>query len=311
LRELLDSPYGIALPQGIVHPSVSADEIGAYAAAAEASGFGSLWVSELTSVPTLDPLLTLAAAATTTSKVKLGVAVLLPALRQPLVLAREVATLDRLSGGRLLVGVGFGSNPDLFPRFGLSPERRLRRYLDCLELMERLWSGDPVSDRTAWWDVEEVVSVPTLQRPRPPLLIGARRGKALERAARRGDGWVISGSAPPDEYRPAVGQVQAALESAGRPRDRFTIAKRVYIAIGDRESELARARDWFGTHYGRPELADAVAVVGDPDECLAALADLRGLGIDHLILNPMFDEREQLELLAARVLRRLPPPATN
>lgn len=306
--ELRETPLGIALPQGVGLATTPAEEIPDFAAAAERLGFTGLWVSEVPGVPVLEPLQVLTAAAAATERARLGTAIVLSSLRQPLSLARDVATLDRISGGRVVLGLGLGSKPELYSRYGLSPERRLRRYLDGLALMERLWSGEPVSDQSEWWELEEIEGVPTVQQPRPPIFFGARRGKALERAALRGDGWIISGSVEAEEFEPALASVKKALASRDLPRPRFTIAKRVYLAVSDeRDRDLGRARDWFGRHYGRSELADSVALIDSPDACVEALLGLRDLGIDHLILNPMFDEAAQLQRIAAQIAPRFQP----
>jgi alkanesulfonate monooxygenase SsuD/methylene tetrahydromethanopterin reductase-like flavin-dependent oxidoreductase (luciferase family) len=303
---------GFALPQRVEGPPLAAPDLVDLARAAETLEFDGIWVSELTTVPLLDPLLVLASVAAATERIRLGVAVLLAALRSPVRLAQEIATLDRLAAGRLTLGVGLGSNPALYAPHGLSPERRLRRYLDAIDLMQELWSGRPVSAETDWWSLDNVIGTTPVQRPRPTLWFGARRGQALRRAAIRGDGWIISGSAPAHEYRPAIDEVEAVLRDRGRDRADFTIAKRVYIAVADdRERAFARTREWFARHYGRPELADAVAVVDDVEGCVRELDALAGLGIDYLVLNPIFDEQKQLQALGRAVVPHLAvQPAT-
>lgn len=300
------SGVGVALPQSS-HPEIpSAADIRAIARRGEELGFASLWVCELTTVPLLDSLLTLSFAAAVTERVRLGVAIVLTALRQPVRLADELATLDRLSDGRLIFGTGFGSNPALYARYGLSPDRRLGRYLKSLDVMEQLWSGETVSSDSDWWKLDSVLGLSTIDGGRPPIWFGARRGKALRRAATRGDGWIISGSAPPDEYLPALEEVRATLNELERPRDGFTIAKRIYIAhTDDSNSTRRRSREWFAAHYGDGDLADRVAIVGDEADCVDQLQQIRQAGVDHLILNPMFDERAQVEALAEHVLPHL------
>lgn len=298
---------GLAMPQVVDGDSPTAGELARFAHRAEEAGFDSLWVCELTSAPILHPLALLAYAAAVTTRVRLGVAVLLTALRVPYQLAGELATIDRLSAGRLDVGVGFGSSTGLYPVHGLSAERRLRRYLDGLDLLRALWTQERVTFHNDWWQLDDIpAGMGTLQRPHPPLWFGARRGQALLRTVERGDGWIASGAAPPEEFAQALRTVRAQLRATGRDPAGFTVAKRVYLHVTDEPGPAGvRARSWFAAHYGRADLARQVAIVGLPGDCLTRLRDLHRAGVDLLLLNPMFDEHDQLERLAADILPSL------
>lgn len=277
-----------------------------YCCRAEALGFRSLWVNEMASAPNLDPLLLLSHVAACTERVKLGVAVVLVPLRPPLQLAREVASIDRLCAGRLILGVGFGRNTKLYQAYGLSADRRLQRYLDALDLLERLWTGERVTYANEWWDLDEALVLSPQRRPRPPVWFGARWGSALRRATERGDGWIISGSAPPEEYRSALEEVKRHLDEWGRDPTSFTIAKRVYITVtNDENSSRKRMSDWFAANYGNRDLSGKVAIIGDAEHCVAELRSLCAAGVDELILNPVFDVDEQLEELGSEILPHL------
>lgn len=298
--------FGVTMPQVIDGPTPSATALSGYAQRAEELGYSRLWVSELTSAPILDPLHVLSFVAGATQTIGLGVAIVLAPLRIPLQLARDVATLDRVSDGRMVLGLGFGSNEQLYPRYGLTPDRRLRRYEQALDVLPELWSGTPVSTPTEFWDLQGVTGIPPLTSPHPPLWFGARRGAALRRVAERGDGWIVSGSAPPEEFTTALGQLQEHLDELGRDSSGFPIAARVYLALADdRTRALRRLEEWFGANYGKPEMAHRVGVVGTADDLAEALAAKRDLGVNHLLLNPVFDEAEQIEALASDVLPKL------
>jgi alkanesulfonate monooxygenase SsuD/methylene tetrahydromethanopterin reductase-like flavin-dependent oxidoreductase (luciferase family) len=302
---MTSTEFAVALPQ-VVGDDFSSADIRAFATRAEGLGFSALWVSELTSAPILDPLAVLAYAAAATTVPRLGVAVLLTPLRIPVQLARDLASVDRLSDGRLVVGVGFGSSTHLYPAYGVAPEHRLTRYVDGLELVQRLWIEDGVTFRNEWWQLDDVRGLAPVQTPHPPIWFGARRGSALRRAAEIGDGWIGSGSAPYEEFCTSIAEVHRRLDDLGRDPEPFTIAKRVYIEVDDDVSRgRARMREWFAANYGKPHLADEVAVVGDADRCAEHLHDLRELGVDHFILNPVIDPRHQLDVLAVEVLPRL------
>ncbi len=163
---------------------------------AEALGFDSVWAgdSPLTR-PRADPLLLLSAAAIATRRVMLGTAVLLPALRHPILLAHQLATLDRLAGGRLIVGVG-GGFPTIgtqaqFAALGVPFARRISRLEESIEVMRRLWSGQDVSFTGRHFDFHGVTLAPAPTSPAgPPIWLAGSGEAALRRVARLADGWL-------------------------------------------------------------------------------------------------------------------------
>lgn len=296
--------FGIALPQIVDGSGMVASA--PFARRAEELGFSYLWVSELTGAPILDPLHVLSHAAGVTTTIRLGVAVVLTPLRVPLQLARDTATIDRLSSGRLTLGVGLGSNRDLYRQYGLPAERRLSRYVEGLDALRALWTGQPAEQGSSFWDLTDAQVIRPVQRPHPPLWFGARRGEALRRAAELGDGWIVSGSAPPSEVRKALTEMQQHLEDLGKNPEGFPVAKRVYVAItDDRERAKERLTGWFGANYGKPGMADEVGVVGGVDEVREHVEALRASGVTHLLLNPVFDELEQMEIFAAELIPKV------
>src|SRR3954465_548174 len=159
------------------------------AARAAALGFRSVWVGDsLTARPRHDPLTLLAAVAGQTPSLTLGTAVLLPALRNPVLLAHQVATLDRLSEGKLILGVGFASDvPNIRAEFaaaGVPWDKRVGRMMEGLRLCKALWSGRPV-DWDGRWQMQGATVAPTPHRPGGPVLwIGGNRPSSLDRAGR-------------------------------------------------------------------------------------------------------------------------------
>ncbi|MGH3501459.1 MAG: LLM class flavin-dependent oxidoreductase [Nocardioidaceae bacterium] len=294
---------GLAVPQ-VVRDGWSGPELRAFVTRAEQLGYDSLWVCELLSAPILDPVGLLNYLAALTTRPRLGVAVLVTPLRVPYQLAADLATVDRLSDGRLIAGVGLGDHRESYARYGLSSERRLRRYLDGLELIGRLWTRDRVTFDSQWWRLDDApAGVRPLQRPRPPLWIGARDERAVRRAAEIGDGWVGSGSSSAEEALRSLDVVRARLAELGRDPETFALAKRVYLHVtDDQRRDTGRLRRWFGDNYGRPGLADTVPVVGEAEHCAGQLRRLREAGIRTVILHPVLDEAEQMERLAAEVI---------
>jgi alkanesulfonate monooxygenase SsuD/methylene tetrahydromethanopterin reductase-like flavin-dependent oxidoreductase (luciferase family) len=137
------------------------------------------------------------------------------------------------------------------------------------------------------------------QRPHPPLWFGGHHPNALRRAVEMGDGFMGAGSASTAEFASEVKIVRGLLTDAGRDPAGFRIGKRVYIAVDDDAGRAAgRLAEWFAGFYGRPEMAAEVSVWGDARTCRDRLADVLDAGAGSLLLNPVFDEPEQLERLA-------------
>src|SRR5437016_9176729 len=165
---------------------------------AEAAGFDSVWIGDsITARPRHEPLTLLAAVAARTRRVRLGTGVLLPALRNPVVLAHVVGTLDRLSEGRVILGVGIaGDNPSIRKEFaaaGVPFERRVGRFLEMLEICRALWTRDAVSFSGKHFTFENVTMEPKPhRRGGPPIWIGGSGPTALRLSARF-DAWFPTG----------------------------------------------------------------------------------------------------------------------
>jgi probable F420-dependent oxidoreductase len=301
--------FGIGIPQ--VEPGARFDVKGLhrFLIRAEELGFDSGWVLEqpIGAAPVLEPLALLAHAAAVTTRLRLGTAVILTPLRIPVELAKAMATVDQLSDGRLIAGLALGAWRDLYPALGLSPENRVGRFEEAVRLIERLWTEDAVTYDGEFWQMTEArVEPKPVQRPRPPLWFGGNLAPAVERAARMADGWIGAGSAATEAFAAAHLGLQDALVVAGRDPATFDVAKRVYVAVdADRDRARSRLREWFGLFYRNPDLADRVAVWGPAEACVEALAEVVRAGARTLVLNPVFDQLEQAEALAADVVPAL------
>jgi probable F420-dependent oxidoreductase len=300
---------GVALPQAFSDGRVDTRRIRAFLTRAEALGFASGWVVEqiLGSIASLEPVALLTWAAAVTERLRLGSAVLLAALRSPIHLAKTLATLDHLSGGRLIVGVGLGGNAQVYSAYGISAERRAARFAEGLRLMKRLWTEPRVTFTGEFFTLHNASMEPKpLQKPHPPLWFGAHHPNALRRAVELGDGFMGAGSVSTAEFVEEVKLLRRLLADAGRDPARFPIGKRVYIAVDrDRDRAGRRLAEWFGAFYGKPELAQQVAVWGDRQAFLDALAPVLTAGATMLLLNPVFDELEHLERFAAEIAPKL------
>jgi probable F420-dependent oxidoreductase len=304
-----DISCGIAIPQSFDDLSSAAGFLSRYLPRAEALGYEGLWVQEqiVSDVPILEPVTLLTYAAALTSNLHLGTSVLITVIRNPVQLAKSLVTLDQLSNGRLIVGVGVGGPHVPEAVFGVSSERRGRRFVEGFRVMKALWTQPRAAMSGEFWRFADVAMEPKpAQKPHPPLWFGARDTVALRRAARLGDGWMGAGSSSSADFIKQSELLRRFLHEERRDPDKFVISKRVYLAIdNDRARAERRLRDWFGTRYKNADMASRVSIWGNRAECTDKLGELVRAGARHLLLNPVFDEMDQMELMASDVIPKL------
>lgn len=278
----------------------------ALAEKAERLGYDSVWVGDsLLARPRHEPLTLLAGVAGRTRRVELGTAVLLPALRNPVLLAHQVATLDQVSEGRLILGVGIATDvPNIRAEFasaGVPFEKRVGRMLEGLRLCRALWTGEPV-DWDGRWPVEAGVLAPTPHRPGgPPIWLGGSVRAARERAARHFDGWFPTG---PDSatWGAQWGEVQAVAAEAGRDAGAVTGAIYLTLAVDDDAGRAEqRINDYLESYYGQPAAVlrkRQACYAGPADDAVAWIAGYAAAGASHLVLRFAGDHERHLELMA-------------
>jgi probable F420-dependent oxidoreductase len=298
--------FSIAIPQTFPDGRVNVALVRESLAKAEELGFESAWVAEKLFGPlnTLEAFTLLTYAAGITTKIRLGCAVLLTAVRGPMLMAKMLATLDQLSQGRLIVGVGLGAYPDFFLAQGLSPEKRGKRFEEGLHLMNALWTENVVNFDGEFYKIKDRQMEPKPhQKPKPPLIFGAMSPAGIARAVRLGDGFIGAGAVSTAAFYGHAREVRDELGRQNRDPATFSIGKRVYLAI-DKDEERAgkRMREWYGAWYGRPELADATGVWGSPAKVIDELQRVVAGGAQEIMLNPVFDEVEQMEILKRDVV---------
>ena len=299
-------PVGIEIPHVRTDQAPDAAELAAFLKQVEQLGFDSAWAMEpqLPSSEALEPLSVLAFAAAHTTSIRLAVAVAVLPLHQPVRLARQAATIDRLSGGRLTLGVGVGASVLPLSAFGVARSERAPRFEENLTVMRRLWS-EPVVD----FDGRFVQLHQARMEPKPvqqplPVWFGAGSPPALKRAARLADGWIGAGSTPSSAFPGQAAQLKQYLEEEGRDPASFPMAKRAYVAIDRPADEVAA---WFHGVYGGG-ISPEVAISGSPGEVVAGLHELREAGAELLLVAPTGDDRPQLELIVEHVLPVLGGP---
>ncbi len=298
--------WGIAVPQVFFDGPIDMPLIERWAKRAEALGYESLWTQEAItgSVPILEPVSLLSYLAAITDRVRLGTSVIVAPLRNPVQLAKSLGSLDHMSAGRLVVGLGLGGNPNYTQPFGISPEKRVRRFTEIIDVMKALWTQPEAHFQGEFWQLDGIKMEPKpLQKPHPPIWLGARHNNALKRAVRYADGWMGAGSSTTESFIAGVGQVRMYLEESGRDPKSFAISKRVYVAVDNNEKRAeSRLTEWFGKRYGNADMASQVAVWGSAAKCTEELAKVTEAGAEMVLLNPAFDDMEHLETLAQEVI---------
>ena len=320
--------YGYLLPtRGVVFASddtaeltarVHADVIDA-ARRAEALGYGSVWVGDsVLAKPRLEPLSTLAAVATATDAVELGTAVYLPNLRHPVNVAHQAATVDRLSGGRLSLGVGVGVRPperEEMEQLGVPYERRGAMLDETLEVLEALWSGEPVSHDGEFVSLDEA-SIGFSPATRPAIHVASaafdpEKGfprTIRERIRTHADGWLPI-ALDPDTYRAGLEHVRSFLAEADRDPDALTPGYYVDVVVADSESAaLEEARTFLRGYYGglagydrggdealSDEAVRERGVFGTPDRVARRLGEFVDAGVERFVVRfTATDQRDQL-----------------
>jgi len=275
--------FGIGLP--IADPR----RLPLWARAAESAGFATLALLDRLAFDNPEPLVALAVLAGATTRIRLQTEVLLGPLRATALLAKQIATLDRMSGGRFTLGIGVGGRPDDHAAAGTPIGRRGHLLDRQLPDLRRIWRGEPYA--------ETLIGPQPTTPAGPPILIGAFAPAALSRVARYGDGFICA--APPTWAGPMLDTVRdewSAAGRAGRPR----LVCQINVAVGAAETverasrEIARYYAFTGrAGFGRP--------VSDLGQIAEACAAYRELGADEVVLYCYADDPEQVDLLSTIV----------
>ncbi|HLI39005.1 MAG TPA: TIGR03619 family F420-dependent LLM class oxidoreductase [Streptosporangiaceae bacterium] len=220
------------------------ENLASFAARAEGAGYASLWTFQRILVPegsqmqpvyhsVLDPMVTLGYAAASTSRIRLGVALINLPFVSPAYLAKQATTVDVLSGGRLDLGLGIGWMPEEFTATGAPMARRGARAEEYVAVLRTLWAGGTSRFDGDFYTIPAGrQDPPPVQRPGPPVLLGGMSRPAMERAARIADGWMTSSRADLSRIGEAIALIRDAAEKAGRDPARIRIVCRGVVRAG-------------------------------------------------------------------------------
>ncbi|HEU5321848.1 MAG TPA: TIGR03619 family F420-dependent LLM class oxidoreductase, partial [Methylomirabilota bacterium] len=260
-----------------------------------------------------EPLTLLAAVAARTRRVRLGTGVLLPALRNPVVLAHVVATLDRVAEGRVILGVGIAADTPAirkeFAAAGVPFERRVGRFLETLEICQALWRRDNVSFSGKHFTLDSATVEPKPHRPGgPPIWIGGS-GPTAFREAPRFDAWFPTGPSV-EFFAEHWPRIQAAARAAGRAADAVTGAAYVTLALDPSPAAAEqRLHQFLESYYAAPAraiLARQACYAGPIDGCVEWLQRWLTAGARHLMFRfAGGDQLAQVDEAASKLLPRL------
>jgi probable F420-dependent oxidoreductase len=310
---IFSNTFGLAMRNFTTYPEMpDPATLIAYAVTAEALGFDSIWVWDhiLLGVdppfPVVDSLTLLAAIAARTSKINLGTGVLVLPLRNPVVLAKELASLDLIAGGRLLLGMASGWYRREFDAVGASFQERGRIMDRNLEIIRRLWTEDQVNGDYPPHRLRSANLSPKPARL-PVMLIGGYVERVLKRAALNG-GW-LTYFYTPEGFAKSWAKVRGFAVEAGRDPDALLNANQLPIYIGaSREAVEAPMMEWLGQEWDYAAWSDSTkeaAIIGTVDECVAQLRAQRGVGVQKLIFIPYRYRMDQVEIIAREIIPRL------
>ena len=281
---------GIGLPATV--PGVNGRAIVDWAHKADGGPFSSVAVLDRLVYPNFESMVVLGAAAAVTSRVRLMTSILLAPLRSAALLAKQAASVDAISGGRLSLGLGIGGRPDDYLAGEVNLSTRGRKFEAQLETMRRIWAGEPYGDNAG------PIGPPPGRAGGPEVLIGATSPPAMARIARWGDGFLAAGG-DPNMARQSFDTVLADWSDAGREgMPRFVAA--AYFALGpSAESDVS---NYINDYYGfMPDLAGMIAAAAPstPDRVRSVLDSYSDVGVDEFLLWPCNPDIEQVDRLAS------------
>ena len=304
--------YGAHLPVvDFGNEKFSLDRLSAYVRTARELGFKAISTNDhlISHRPWLDAPTALAAVLAQSGNMNVGTSVLLPIVRGPVPMAKALAAIDILSNGRLIVGVGPGSSARDYEIVGIDYEERWKRLDESIQVLRSLWSGDGASFTGSFYSTDGVNLEPKpIQRPGPPIWIGSWGSDAgLRRVARLGDGWLASAyNTTPDQFRSGLEKLRAALINHGKDPATFPNALvTMFMYITEDRSKAERVvSETIASLLKRPfEELRLRLLVGAPEACAEKLAAYKTAGVQRVIVWPVSDEIDQLEVFQTKVAR--------
>lgn len=305
--------FGFPIPQVFLDGRPDMDLVRRTLALGERLGYHSAWVQDQVAgdVPMHESLTLMSYAAALTSRVRLGVAVLVFPIRNAVHVAKIASTLDNLSNGRLILGVGLGHvmAPDFFATYSVGAQEAVGRFTEGIQVMKSLWSRTSTNFHGRYYQLRDVRMEPKpVQRPHLPLWFGGQHPGALRRAVRYADAYTCAGPNTTQDFANFVAQLRVFLDEEGRDPATLALSKRVYLALDDDAARAKQRLDaFFAARYPwqirrNPDFVADICCFGSAAQVAEGLAAVARVGASTIILNPLWDFEAQIEQLAKEVI---------
>jgi probable F420-dependent oxidoreductase len=315
----LTGTFGIAAQNFTAYPQMpDAKALVEYGVKMEQLGFDSIWVWDHTllgvepNFPIIDSLTVLTAIAARTKRIKLGTGILVLPLRNAVGLAKQLSSMDQLSGGRLVMGMASGWYKREFDAMGIPFDKRGKIMDENLDVLRRLWTEPSVSGQypTAGYNPSKAVMYPKPSQ-RIPLLIGGYVDRVLKRAATVGDGW-LTYFYTPEGFTKSWTKICEFAKEGGKDPDKLLNASQLPIMIGpSKDAVKADMLDWLNKEWDFPAQSDCTrdsAIMGSVDECAEQLRRHQAVGVQKIIFVPYKYKMDQIEAIAREIIPRLKKP---
>ncbi len=277
----------------------------------EESGLDSIWVGDHIAfhIPVIESLSLLSFCAAATERIELATGVLLLPLRHPTLTAKMTGTIDMLSNGRLILGVGVGGEfPPEFQAVGSPVEERGPRTNEAIDILRAHWAEGKAGYEGEHFSFDPVKIEPKpVREGGPPIIVGGRKAVSMRRAGRQGDGY-ISHMCDVETYSKNLGQIGAAARDAGRAGRPFQTAALLFTVLDDSyEAAHKRASQMLGTIYNTDftEASKRYCLLGKPEDCLDQMRNFARAGCRHFVMSPLSDPDEIIERASTEMVEEL------
>jgi alkanesulfonate monooxygenase SsuD/methylene tetrahydromethanopterin reductase-like flavin-dependent oxidoreductase (luciferase family) len=309
-----DIEFGVAIPQVFLDGKADMQLVRDSLKRAEELGFHSAWVQDQVAgeASLLESISLLCYASALTTKMKLGVSVIVFPIRNAVQLAKNVSSLDHMSNGRVILGIGLGpvfAGDNYFNIFGTRADQALRRFNEGLRIMKSMWTQPTTDLDGEFYTLKAAAMEPKpIQKPHPPVWFGGQVPKALERTVLKADGYMGAGPTTTAEFAKNVGILHKYMAEHKRDPATLPISKRVYLAVDDNAKRAKAGLDkFFEARYPwmikkNPNFVADICVWGSAEQVAEGLIDVVDAGAEMIVLNPLWDFVEQMERLANEVI---------
>lgn len=312
----LSRTFGIAARNFTAYPEMpDAKQLVEYGVKMEQLGFDSLWVWDHVllgvepNFPIIEALTLLTAVGARTKKIKLGTGILVLPLRNPVLLAKQLSSMDLLTDGRIILGAASGWYKREFDALGVPFDKRGKIMDENLDILVRFWTEKMVSGEFTYHKIPAGVMYPKpTQKPRPPILIGGYVDRVLKRAALAADGW-LTYFYRPESFARSWQKIRVFAKEGGRNPDELLNAAQLPIIIGKSRAAIeGLMMEWLQKEWDYASWSESTkesAIMGTVDECVAQLKEHQAAGVQKLIFVPYKYEPQQIEIIAREIIPRL------